>query len=122
MACNISANHYLRRYLVTWLSLVTAQELPVTLGLSRILVPVRCLMKHHHMHELPALLTIKAWATVTTVSVACIMLLYLFALSRNGEALFGDQQLVPAGVLYVPARTALVDGNRNTDPQDVAQE
>lgn len=50
------------------------------------------------------------------------MLLYLFALSRNGEALFGDQTLIPAGVLYVPARTALVDGSRNTDPQAVAQE
>ena len=50
------------------------------------------------------------------------MLLYLFALSRNGETLFGDQELVPAGVLYVPARTALVDGSRNTDPAAVAQE
>ncbi len=31
------------------------------------------------------------------------MLLYLFALSKNGQALYGSE-IVPAGILYVPAR------------------
>lgn len=40
------------------------------------------------------------------------MLLYLFALSREGERVLGPGEIVPAGVLYVPARTPLVDGER----------
>ena len=40
------------------------------------------------------------------------MLLYLFALAREGERVFGPGEIVPAGVLYVPARTPLVDGER----------
>ena len=35
------------------------------------------------------------------------MLLYLFALSDNGEERYG-REIVPAGVMYVPARSALV--------------
>ena len=40
------------------------------------------------------------------------MLLYLFALARNGKY-FGGEPVQPAGVLYVPARNPLVDGERN---------
>ena len=47
------------------------------------------------------------------------MLLYLFALSREGERVFGPGEIVPAGVLYVPARTPLVDGERGMTDEDV---
>ena len=40
------------------------------------------------------------------------MLLYLFALRREGERVFGPGEITPAGVLYVPARIPLVDGER----------
>ncbi len=40
------------------------------------------------------------------------MLLYLFALAREGARALGPGEIVPAGVLYVPARTPLVDGER----------
>ena len=43
------------------------------------------------------------------------MLLYLFALSRAG----GGEETVPAGVLYVPARTPLVDGERGMTDQEI---
>ena len=39
------------------------------------------------------------------------MLLYLFTLKEEGRALFG-KEIVPAGVLYLPAREALVAGSR----------
>ena len=39
------------------------------------------------------------------------MLLYLFALEREGPALFGEK-VVPAGVLYLPARDVLVTQRR----------
>src|SRR5699024_8419833 len=39
------------------------------------------------------------------------MLLYLFALEREGKALYG-REIVPAGVLYLPARDAVVAGSR----------
>lgn len=42
------------------------------------------------------------------------MLLYLFALEKGGKALFGHD-IVPAGVLYLPARDALVGLSRDTD-------
>ena len=42
------------------------------------------------------------------------MLLYLFALEREGKALFG-QDIVPAGVLYLPARDVLVNQPRDVD-------
>jgi len=44
------------------------------------------------------------------------MLLYLFTLQREGERLYG-KQIVPAGVLYLPARAAIVQGSR-TMPED----
>ncbi len=47
------------------------------------------------------------------------MLLYLFALSREGRRVFGDQEIVPAGVLYVPARTPLVDGERGMSDEEI---
>ncbi len=47
------------------------------------------------------------------------MLLYLFALSREGERVLGPGEVVPAGVLYVPARTPLVDGDRSMTDQEV---
>ena len=39
------------------------------------------------------------------------MLLYLFTLADEGEALYG-KQIEPAGVLYLPAREAVVAGSR----------
>lgn len=42
------------------------------------------------------------------------MLLYLFTLEEEGEALFGRRP-VPAGVLYLPARDAMVSGSRSMD-------
>ena len=47
------------------------------------------------------------------------MLLYLFALSREGQAVFGETEIVPAGVLYVPARTPLVDGERAMTDEEI---
>lgn len=47
------------------------------------------------------------------------MLLYLFALSREGKGLFGPGDTVPAGVLYVPARTPLVDGERGMSDGEI---
>ncbi len=50
------------------------------------------------------------------------MLLYLFMLEEHGEARFG-QKVAPAGVLYSPARDALVsDQPRSADPEKLAQE
>lgn len=40
------------------------------------------------------------------------MLLYLFTLEREGKALFGGKEIVPAGVLYLPARDAVIAGSR----------
>lgn len=47
------------------------------------------------------------------------MLLYLFALTREGERVFGPGEIVPTGVLYVPARTPLVDGERGMSSEDI---
>lgn len=47
------------------------------------------------------------------------MLLYLFALARGGGDAPGAGGIVPAGVLYVPARTPLVDGERGMTDQDI---
>ena len=47
------------------------------------------------------------------------MLLYLFALTREGERVFGPGEIIPAGVLYVPARTPLVDGERGISDEDI---
>ena len=40
------------------------------------------------------------------------MLLYLFTLKREGQERFGGREIVPAGVLYLPARDAVVAGSR----------
>lgn len=40
------------------------------------------------------------------------MLLYLFTLKREGRARLGGREIVPAGVLYLPARDAVVAGSR----------
>ena len=45
------------------------------------------------------------------------MLLYLFALSREGA--LGPGETVPAGVLYVPARMPLVDGERGMTGEEI---
>lgn len=42
------------------------------------------------------------------------MLLYLFALESCGEGLYG-QKIVPAGVMYVPARNAMISAARDMD-------
>ena len=47
------------------------------------------------------------------------MLLYLFALSREGQRVLGPGEIVPAGVLYVPARAPLVDGERGMTDEDI---
>ena len=47
------------------------------------------------------------------------MLLYLFTLEREGSALFDGRELVPAGVLYLPAREAVVAGSRSMTEEAV---
>jgi len=46
------------------------------------------------------------------------MLLYLFALEREGKDYFG-KEVVPAGVLYFPARDVLVGKGREATPEEV---
>ncbi len=46
------------------------------------------------------------------------MLLYLFALSQSGER-FGPEPVVPAGVLYIPARSPLIDGTRDMSEEEI---
>ncbi len=46
------------------------------------------------------------------------MLLYLFALERDGAALFG-RDVVPAGVMYLPARDVLVSQRRSVDRESL---
>ena len=45
------------------------------------------------------------------------MLLYLFTLEREGGALYG-KEIVPAGVLYLPAREAVVAGSRSMTEEE----
>lgn len=45
------------------------------------------------------------------------MLLYLFTLEEKGKRIFGTEP-VPAGVLYLPVRDAIVSGNRGMDEAD----
>ena len=40
------------------------------------------------------------------------MLLYLFTLRKEGKDLFGGHEIDPAGVLYLPARDAVIAGSR----------
>ena len=46
------------------------------------------------------------------------MLLYLFALEREGAALFG-KEIIPAGVMYLPARDILIKAGRETSPEKI---
>ncbi len=46
------------------------------------------------------------------------MLLYLFSLGENGQALYGSE-IVPAGVLYVPARSAGVKGDFDMSDEEL---
>ena len=45
------------------------------------------------------------------------MLLYLFALQSDGEALYG-QEIAPAGVMYQPARTAILSADGDIDAEE----
>ena len=47
------------------------------------------------------------------------MLLYLFALEKDGQRLFGPEEIVPAGVLYLPARDPVVDGKRSMTDEEI---
>ena len=49
------------------------------------------------------------------------MLLYLFALERSGPERYGHE-IVPAGVLYVPARDVLIPADRRLSPEEAAKE
>ena len=49
------------------------------------------------------------------------MLLYLFALQKEGKAYFG-REVEPAGVLYLPARDEILSAERNISPEKLAQE
>ncbi len=49
------------------------------------------------------------------------MLLYLFTLEQQGGAYFG-REVVPAGVLYLPARDDILAEERNITPEKLAQE
>ena len=45
------------------------------------------------------------------------MLLYLFALQQNGQQLYG-QEIVPAGVMYVPARNAIISAQQDMPAEE----
>lgn len=45
------------------------------------------------------------------------MLLYLFALQRQGRALFDSHEIIPAGILYFPARDVLINAPRGMEAQ-----
>lgn len=49
------------------------------------------------------------------------MLLYLFSLEKNGEARYG-KPIIPAGVLYVPARDVLVSADRRLSDEEILKE
>jgi len=46
------------------------------------------------------------------------MLLYLFTLKEEGREFFGGKELVPAGVLYLPAREAVISGSRDMTEEE----
>ena len=48
------------------------------------------------------------------------MLLYLFALGKGGEKLYG-KEIVPAGVLYVPARDTVISASGDLSDDEVAK-
>ena len=47
------------------------------------------------------------------------MLLYLFTLKEEGQMLFGGHEIVPAGVLYTPAREPMLRCARDTEPERI---
>lgn len=47
------------------------------------------------------------------------MLIYLFAVKKHGEAVFGDREIVPAGVLYFPAREVIVQADRGMTEEEI---
>ena len=47
------------------------------------------------------------------------MLLYLFALAEKGEGRYGHE-IVPAGIMYVPARNAMLSLSSDTDADSAA--
>jgi len=49
------------------------------------------------------------------------MLLYLFALQRSGKQRYG-MEIVPAGVLYIPARDVLVSAKADLSPEEILAE
>lgn len=49
------------------------------------------------------------------------MLLYLFALEADGAERYGAKRIVPAGVLYAPARDLFLDLARNSSPEEIAK-
>ena len=49
------------------------------------------------------------------------MLLYLFTLQKNGKTLYG-REIVPAGVLYVPARDVLLSAGADMAEEDAEKE
>lgn len=49
------------------------------------------------------------------------MLLYLFALSRSGEERYGAE-IVPAGVMYVPARDVLISAKADISDEEILAE
>ena len=49
------------------------------------------------------------------------MLLYLFALQKEGKQYFG-RDIQPAGVLYLPARDEILSLDRNVTPEDLEKE
>ena len=49
------------------------------------------------------------------------MLLYLFALEKNGESRYG-KEIVPAGVLYVPARDVLISAGERLSDEEIVRE
>lgn len=49
------------------------------------------------------------------------MLLYLFALGKGGEKLYG-KEIIPAGVLYVPARDTVISASSSMSDEELAKE
>ncbi len=47
------------------------------------------------------------------------MLLYLFALQKEGVELFGGREIIPAGVLYFPARDVLINSSRGISNEEL---
>ena len=50
------------------------------------------------------------------------MLLYLLALQKEGKKLFGGAEIVPAGVLYTPARDEILRLPRDVDEETLRRE